>query len=324
MTIDSSILYTGEVAAAVAGTIFEIAGQRTLARRRTKLCSIVREINRIRLHRSQPDQQHSGKLAGKIPRLTRGTLLKPCLSDEQPVGVDDLNVHRRGSRQCRVNVGRGIAGSRETLVLHEIELARARRVATLVVGKRALPVLVVGAITFAGNRVDKVHRQRVVGVVEERIVDGRRSARVARVRRLQEILEQGEDLRLVEDVSATVADPGTVSPVAGSFPRVGSLVRARDRLALREDCGLRHGGLDDVVDTLDSSLRARTAGTAVPIDRICKAWGKERAYDAEMVKEMHGGGLWRCVEKNFLAVRVKPQTLDNGGRERRRIDHLQL
>ena len=172
MTIESSILYTGEVATAVAGTIFEIARQRTLARRRTKLCSIVREIDCIRLRRSQTDQQHSGKLAGQIPRLTRGTLLKPCLSDEQPVGVDDLNVHIRGSRQSSVNVVRAIAGSSETLVLHEIELARARRVATVVVGKRALPVLVVGAITDAGDGVDIVHRQRVVGVVEERIVDG--------------------------------------------------------------------------------------------------------------------------------------------------------
>ena len=129
-------------------------------------------MNRILLRRSQPDQHHRRKLAGKIPRLPRGTLLKPRLADEPPVGVDDLNVHVRGRRQVRVDVGRGIARSRESLVLHEIELARARRVTTVVVGKRALLVLVVGAIPDAGNGVDKVHRQRVIRVVEQRIING--------------------------------------------------------------------------------------------------------------------------------------------------------
>ena len=144
------------------------------------------------------------------------------------------------------------------------------------------------------------------------------------MRRLQEIVEQGEDLGLVEDVSSAVADPGTVAPVSGASPAVGSEVRARDCLALREECGVRHGGRDDVVDTLDSSLGAPAAGAAGPIDRIGKAWGNERAHGAEIVKEMHGGRLWRCLEKRFLAVKVKPQTLENDCRKRRRIDHLQL
>ena len=144
------------------------------------------------------------------------------------------------------------------------------------------------------------------------------------MRRLQEIVEQGEDLGLVEDVSSAVADPGAEAPVAGAFPAVGSEGRARDRLALGEDCGVRHGGRDDVVDALDSSLGALAAGTAGPIDRVCKAWGNERADDAEIVKEMHGGHLWGCLEKRFLAVRVKSQTLENDCPKRRRIDHLQL
>lgn len=147
-----------ETAAAGTDTITKTARGRTLARRSVKLPSIVRNVNHISLHGSQPDQQHRGQLAGKIPRLTRDTLLIPRRSDEQPVRVQDLHVHERGRRLRSVNQDRRIAGPRETLVLHELETARARRVAAVVVGERALLVLVVGAVPDAGDFVDVVHR----------------------------------------------------------------------------------------------------------------------------------------------------------------------
>ena len=60
------------------------------------------------------------------------------------------------------------------------------------------------------------------------------------------------------------------------------------------------------MDILYSSVRELTAGlAAVPVDRICEAWGEERAREDEIVEKMHGGRLWRCLEKRFPAVGVQ-------------------
>ena len=118
-----------------------------------------------------------------------------------------------------------VAGSSEILVLHEVEVTRAARVATVVVGVLSLPVL--SAHSSSRNVVDVIHRQRVVGIVEERIIDRYRSARAVLVWRLQEIFKHGEDLRLVECNSSTIANPGTISPIPGRAIQMRQTVRSK-------------------------------------------------------------------------------------------------